>query len=457
MNGPPVSLPPRFPAELAESWRDLADYVGIRPHVQHGFAAGQEPRAIWSWLSARDRLGDLPAALTAIGREDLARVFRAGTPAAGPPRPAATRVVTGPGSSALLAGLTDGFTGRRDALAQLTAVLADPRFRSGYAVVSGEPGIGKTTLLAALARRDGLAHHFGGGPADVAGSPGLLRNVCAQLIRAGRMAAAQLPGPQRPGDEATDGPLLRLLGEAAHDRRVVVAVDAVDERYGPWLTLPAALPPGVFFAVTVRDPGDPVLCVDERRDLVLAAADPGNASDAAEYVAAFLARHAGPVAHQLAARHLSTGSFARLLVERAAGNFLYLRYVLHAVRDGGLGAPDPDAPTALPRGLPDYYAWLPGQLARLGGDPARQLATLAVLAVWPEPLAPGRLAAFAGESLEHTHETLRRWARFLSQPRCGGEPRVTLYHASFRDFLRSAVDLAAVRTRIETAIEDGGR
>src|SRR5579875_1319885 len=455
MNGPVAALPPRFPADLAESWRDLADYVGIRPHDQYGFTAGPEPRAIWGWLSARDRLGDLPAALTAIGREDLARVFRAGTPAAGPgspPRVGDLRLAAGPEGSALITDRAEGFTGRRDVLAQLTAVLADPRFRSGYAVVSGEPGIGKTALLAALVRRDGLTHHFAGGPAATTGSPGFLRNVCAQLVRAGRLPADQLPG-----GEMTDGLLLRLLGEVAREQRLVVAVDAVDEGPAPRLTLPPALPPGVFFAVTARDPGDPVLCVDERRDVVLAAADPGNVSDAAEYVATFLARHAGPMASQLAALHLSTGSFARLLTERAAGNFLYLRHVLHAVCDGGLGAPAPAAPTALPRGLRDYYAWLPGQLARLGGDPARQLATLAVLAVWPEPLAAARLAAFAGESLEHTHETLRWWARFVSHRRCDGESRVTLYHASFRDFLGDVVDLAAVRTRIEAAIEGDSR
>jgi hypothetical protein len=61
---------------LVQDWRRLADYVGIRPDERASFAQGYEPQGVWEWLEARTRLADLPDALVAIGRDDLAEVLR---------------------------------------------------------------------------------------------------------------------------------------------------------------------------------------------------------------------------------------------------------------------------------------------------------------------------------------------------------------------------------------------
>lgn len=60
---------------LANSWKDLADYVGVRPDERGTFEAGREPSELWDWLEFRDRLGEMPAALRAIGRSDLADIW----------------------------------------------------------------------------------------------------------------------------------------------------------------------------------------------------------------------------------------------------------------------------------------------------------------------------------------------------------------------------------------------
>lgn len=56
-------------------WRDLADQVGMGGHEYAGVIDADGPRRVWDWLDARDRLTDLPDALRAIGRDDMADLF----------------------------------------------------------------------------------------------------------------------------------------------------------------------------------------------------------------------------------------------------------------------------------------------------------------------------------------------------------------------------------------------
>ncbi|HLX51091.1 MAG TPA: AAA family ATPase [Streptosporangiaceae bacterium] len=446
-----------FHNRLAASWLDLADYVGIRPHEQNGFARGEEPHAIWDWLSDRGRLDDLHAALTAIGREDLARVLRSGQ--AGP---------DGAGlqcdNSALAAELShfsglagepdDEFIGRRSLLERLAATLDDPRFPSGYVVIGGEPGVGKTALLATLARRGKLVHHYNSALAAVTSAEKFLRNVCARLI-----LKYHLPYDRLPEDVAADGAtLLRLLEEAAKDQRVVVAVDAVDEvaasTTGNPLFLPSALPPGVIFVLTVRDLNGIELFVDDRRDLLIDGRDAEGRADAREYIDTFLARHAEIMTTRLAELGLDAAAFTGLLAERSEGNFLYLRHVLWSVRER---RPDGSAMlTSLPAGLRAYFPYLEQRSSACGHGgiaPERQFAILAVLAVWPRPLTAGRLALFAGESVETTRTVLSWWSGFLTTSAAGGQTRFALAHTSFADYVCGRLDMGMVRARMEKAIE----
>ena len=61
---------------LAYDWQDVADVFGVPLSEIRRFRQGDEPHGLWDWLVARDRLADLPAALDAIGRTDLAGLLR---------------------------------------------------------------------------------------------------------------------------------------------------------------------------------------------------------------------------------------------------------------------------------------------------------------------------------------------------------------------------------------------
>jgi len=432
----------QFIRRLGADWRNLADTLGARADEHDRFGRAADPsRAVWHWLSDRDRLAELPTALTYIGREDLAALI--GARGAGPAADAID-------FSALITERTEEFVGRRRLTSDLWDTLADPSFRSGYVIVTGEPGIGKTALLANLVQRHGLVHHFNSVLTGVTSPERFLRNICAQLV-----VAHGLPYSRLPDDVTTDSAtLLRLLGEAARTERVIVAVDALDEATdggGNRLLLPPALPPNSYMVLTLRSTEGVPLYVDEHRKMRIDERDPENVSDVRELISAFLARHRAVMTARLAELDIDRASFVALLTDRSEGNFMYLRHVLRGVRDCTLGG---DGLDSLPEGLKKYYEHLERQLGVVhGAPPERQLRILAVLAIWPEPLDVARLAGFTGESLGTTAAVLRRWTGFLN-PVDGEAPRFALYHASFRDFLAERLDLADVRARIAASIED---
>ncbi len=60
---------------LGEDWANLAVYLDIPSDRQRSFTRGRECQDIVAWLEERDHLGELPAALEAIGRKDLAELL----------------------------------------------------------------------------------------------------------------------------------------------------------------------------------------------------------------------------------------------------------------------------------------------------------------------------------------------------------------------------------------------
>lgn len=64
-----------FDRRLGDSWLALADYLDIPRIHRERFRPGFEAMDLRQWLSDRDRLSELPDALTAVDRRDLARLL----------------------------------------------------------------------------------------------------------------------------------------------------------------------------------------------------------------------------------------------------------------------------------------------------------------------------------------------------------------------------------------------
>ncbi len=123
---------------------------------------------------------------------------------------------------------TEGFVGRQWLFDVIDGFIRDaPR---GYVLLHGDPGIGKTALMAYLVRNRGYVHHFNVRTDGINRADTFLKNICAQLIAAHGLDYAYLP-PEATRDASF---LNRLLAEAAaklrpRGERLVVLVDALDE------------------------------------------------------------------------------------------------------------------------------------------------------------------------------------------------------------------------------------
>lgn len=345
---------------------------------------------------------------------------------------------------------TRNFVGRDFIFRAIDGHLADPNFTSGYIVVRGEPGIGKSALASQLVRRQGYPHHFNIAAQKIRTAQQFLANVCAQLI-----LIHDLEHDASWDHEHDSAAFSELLKQAADKSPapVVVVVDALDEAEKSSLPdanrlwLPQVLPAGAFIVVTTREEEDHRLAVDQRRDIHLREDDPQNLEDVRGYIVAFMTRHQGVMDLRLAEWETSQQEFIAVLTERSEGNFMYLVYVLRDIRDGRLSAAQVGDIYQLPEGLRKYYDrhWDIME-ATYSTFAAEFEPVIGLLATVREPVSVRRIAEWTGLSHFRVRQIIEEWREFLNEEqdvrRKGATvPLFRVYHASFRDFLKDKIGL----------------
>jgi hypothetical protein len=371
----------------------------------------------------------------------------------------------------LIEDRTRNFVGRDFVFRAIDEDLKDPDFPSGYILVQGEPGIGKTAVLAQLVKLRGYAHHFNISTQNIRSPRAFLGNICAQLI-----VRYGLPHPTLPPEAREDGGFLgTLLGEAAErspDQPVVVLVDALDEAEDSGipsganrLYLPSVLPRGVYFVVTTREQYDYRLFIDERRDIYLRDGDPRNTEDIRAYVLQFINQHSDAMNARLAEWGVGSGEFLEILSSRSEGNFMYLVLVLRDVLDGKVSRDTLGEITKLPQGLRAYYRRHWTSMADQDQEHFRryQQPVVCLLATAREPVSVGQLVEWTRQDwrrqgwksdqvdAKSVADVIKAWREFLNEDDESGEAHYRVYHASFQDFLRDEVGLTVYHEAISTA------
>jgi hypothetical protein len=365
---------------------------------------------------------------------------------------------------------TRGFVGRDFLFAAIDAALEDPGFPAGYIVIQGEPGIGKTALIAQLVQRWSCVHHFNVASLGIRSAQAFLENTCAQLIVRYGLDHATVP----PSASQDGGFLLRLLTEASADpanHPVVVLVDALDESEGEALPaganqlfLPPTLPTGVFVIASTREETDQRLLVEPRVDLYLRDEDPRNLHDVRTYIRSFVVAHPD-VRNRIENVGLTEDAFVDLLTAKSQGNFMYLVHVLRDVREGMIPANTPDDVHNLPQGLRAYYRrhWREmrsndeDRFARYEQPVLCLLATvrepvsLAELITWTKQLWSRRRWHPEDVNTALVKDVLAAWREFLNVDVTMAVPRYRVYHASFQDFLREEIGLNEYHEAISNA------
>jgi hypothetical protein len=355
---------------------------------------------------------------------------------------------------ALIEDKTREFVGRDYVFDSIAGFLGDNP--SGYFMLEGDPGTGKSSVLAEYVKRYGCVAHFNQRAEGITDFRQFLESIFKQL-----KARYRLPYQSVPPDAFGDGAFLsQLLQEAASKlsdgQRLVIAVDALDEvdlafnRSGAnILYLPSILPDGVYFVMTKRHLDLPLTVSARRTSYALEQDQEGTVRDISAYIRSSIRREG--LEHWLSARGISDDDFVAALVDRSEGNFMYLRYVLPEI---GSGVYDDLEIGVLPKGLQGYYDdhWRRmGMLAR--PLPRMRIRIIYILAEVKQPVSRRLIAQFATDhSLTvdelAVQEVLDDWSQFLHVQRRDAV-RFSLYHASFRDFLhrKDVVQAAGVAVK----------
>jgi hypothetical protein len=376
--------------------------------------------------------------------------------------------------------IKDYFPGSRQFIRDAWDVfLAKSSSASGYFMVLGEPGLGKTAFLAKLVHdRKYDLHHFNIGAQPINTARQFVANIFGRLQRAYPLQEADLPAEE--GAEAEF--LNRILEEASRQldgKKLVIVIDALDEvqmnprfKTANVLFLPPTLPKGIYVIATSRSLKNLTLNVpDTIEEHTIEGLGDENLADVRAYLESRLKRE--KLAAWVRKHGRSAKSFVNEMLDKSGGNFMYLRHVLPEIEEGDYADLEIDA---LPKGLQKYYEDHWQRMGMTATDPPEQkLLTVYALSAMPCPVSCRLLAKLSGVSAVTTQGILDKWHQFLHEevvpmPK-GSRPsrrtvrdvpdkRYSFYHASFKDFLyrkdivqAAGIDLPAISRRISDALK----
>jgi serine/threonine-protein kinase len=336
----------------------------------------------------------------------------------------------------LIQDKTEGFVGREYVFEAIQTFIQENK--KGYFTIIGDPGQGKSAILAKYVQDTGCIAHFnielqGPNRADQ-----FLESVCHQLV-----ARYQLPYDPLPSNATLDGEFLgHLLDEVAPKRNgqpVVIAVDALDEvdsgsyRDANILYLPPHLPDGVYFIMTRRRgvevpfttyaPNQIISLldyeIDSQRDVRLYIQ---NRVDGSE-----------KLRQQIDERQETTIVFTDKIADKSENNFIYLRYVLQDIEKGLYKDLSLES---FPQGLQGYYDFHWRRMGMTANPlPENKIKIVFILAEVKQPVSRQQICDFSGEDALTVQLVLNEWKEFLRELLKENQKHYSVYHASFRDFL----------------------
>mgnify|MGYP001481687286 CR=1 FL=1 len=336
------------------------------------------------------------------------------------------------------------FIGRSFLFDEIDGWLNTGDISSGYLVISGQPGIGKTALCAEIINRIGCVHHFNIRRQGISLPSQFLESVCAQIIvRYGLHEYSNWIPARADSDFLTN--LLSKAATQSNGSPVLIVVDALDEAelspddYGrnP-LDLPMELPMGVFVLLTRRpvDRKNDPLRVANLKELEIRHDDPRNVQDVYAYVYHFLEANEAVMAPRIAEWGTTKATFSDILSRYSDGNFMYARSVLWDIRSGVLSYADIGAIEHLPVGLEAYYR--EHRRFMQVRDPLYD-DIICVLSTFETPFSVTELAAMTGHESRKIRNTLENWRSLLTvRVDANGHSRFGLYHQSFKEYLEQA-------------------
>jgi hypothetical protein len=355
----------------------------------------------------------------------------------------------------LLKEKTRNFAGRQWLFDSIDQFLSGQS--SGYVIVTGGPGIGKTAVAAELVHRRSYTHHFNVASEGLNRFDVFLNNLYSQLALRFRL---KIDPPN--AKDLLDSRYIRTLLDLAvkslpSGDKLIVVVDALDEVDSADLRpgtnpfcLPASLADSLFIVLTTRDTA-PELRIDcESIVLRIAQDSADNIRDVELFLRSSLERPG--VRRYLDAHNLTEDVFVAEFVDRSEGNFMYLRYVIGAI---ATGVEHDRSPSSLPRGLQNYYEDHWRRMRSNSEDEwfTLQLPVLLVLTVVAEPVTISDILDLSNISgRARLLGVIEKWGPFLHETKAGHMARrYRLYHNSFREFISAKQQVQDERVSLTEA------
>jgi hypothetical protein len=348
---------------------------------------------------------------------------------------------------------TKEFVGREFVFSEIDACLNDPSRKSGYIVIEGDPGIGKSALLSQYILKRGLViYHFNIGLQSINTSKIFLENICSRII-----GYYDLPYDNLPLNHYEDGAFLnKLLMEVSpclsKENPLIIAIDALDEVEGTRqlcnhniLNLPESLPDNVYIIATTRCLAEYPLRVMSYWPIAVKALSDENKQDIRQYLRLNSMRP--KLKSWWQARGIDDTSFVEMMVDKSEGNFMYLHYVLPEIENGTYRNMRQDQ---LPVGLRNYYEdhW---KRMRMKSESLlkEKIKLIYILSEVLQPVSVHLLAEFSEENELLVLRILDEWASFLHKQYVGDDVRYCIYHSSFREFLNRKDIIKTANVSIE--------
>jgi hypothetical protein len=353
--------------------------------------------------------------------------------------------LSGPFAS-LIRDKTEGFVGREYVFEAIDRFLASQP--NGYFLIEGDPGVGKSAILAEYVRRTGCVSHFNVRSQGINTASQFIESVGRQLISRYHLPVRTLPPHASQSGAFLAQLLTEISAQSPDGRPLVIAVDALDEVDSASQTaganilfLPPSLPLGVYFLLTRRRREVPFFVLAPQEEFDLGRHQTESLRDVQTYIRNATAR---PRLREWIERAVaSADEFVAILAEKSENNFMYLRYLLPDLERGlyrDLSIEN------LPSGLAGYYEdhW------RLMGmkDDAR-VRIVYILAEVLQPVSRRLISLFAAEDELTVQKVVDEWEQFLHHERVDAETRYSVYHSSFREFLHRKDIVQAAGVTIE--------
>ncbi|MEJ6482602.1 ATP-binding protein [Nostoc punctiforme UO1] len=315
----------------------------------------------------------------------------------------------------------------------------------GYFTIIGDPGVGKSAIL---------AHYVSQNPGVVyynVGIPGknrveeFLTAICTQLIEIAQNQGIKNITANFPDSTTEDSGFLSLLLQQISNRlqpkqRLIITIDGCDRidinnqpRGSNIFYLPRYLPEKVYFILSRRPflaDKSGLLIETPAQSLDLSNFPEQNRADIQEYIKTYLNKssHSEPILSEEKNRR----DFSLNMTEQGFNdetNFMYIKEILTAINED-----------IFPQNLQIYYQ---NHLEKMNLATSKQqpmaLQVLNIL-VQEQPISIEIIAERLDVDEYEIKVILDKWREFLHLESIGAEIHYSIYHPSFRDWLRQQLE-----------------